>query len=142
MSKLVRYFRYLGLVWPHIPKMMYQFKKAFSVYQQAKNKLHPSCFPWDIAKILKSSCFCYFGSVWLRKPKVILSFCRKRLCLSAGKKPASFPMLLWRYCKDMQTYFGYFGHAWLHSPKMIVFNVYLHAKNKLHNSLLSYNITF
>ena len=42
----------------------------------------------------------------------------------------------------MQTYFGYFGHAWLHSPKMIVFNVYLHAKNKLHNSLLSYNITF
>ena len=24
-------------------------------------------------------------------------------------------MLLWRYCKDMQTYFGYFGHAWLHS---------------------------
>ena len=42
----------------------------------------------------------------------------------------------------MQTYFGYFGHAWLHSPKMIVFNVFLHAKNKLHNSLLSYNITF
>ena len=41
----------------------------------------------------------------------------------------------------MQTYFGYFGYAWLHSPKMIVFSVYLHAKNKLHNSLLSYNIT-
>ena len=42
----------------------------------------------------------------------------------------------------MQTYFGYFGNAWLHSPKLIVFNVYLHVKNKLHISLLSYNITF
>ena len=29
-----------------------------------------------------------------------------------------------------------------HTHPMIVFNVYLHAKNKLHNSLLSYNITF
>ena len=27
-----------------------------------------------------------------------------------------------------------------HTHPMIVFNVYLHAKNKLHNSLLSYNI--
>ena len=41
----------------------------------------------------------------------------------------------------MQTYFGYFGHAWLHSPKMIVFNVYVHTKNKFQNLLLSYNIT-
>ena len=29
-------------------------------------------------------------------------------------------MLFWRYCKDMQIYFGYSGHAWLHTPKMIV----------------------
>ena len=42
----------------------------------------------------------------------------------------------------MQTYFGFFGHAWLHPPKIIVFNINLHTKNKLHNSLLSYNITF
>ena len=42
----------------------------------------------------------------------------------------------------MQTYFGHFGHAWLRFPKMTVFNVYLHAKNKFHNSLLSCNITF
>ena len=45
----------------------------------------------------------------------------------------------------MQTYLGYFGHAWLHSPKTIVSpcsKLYLHAKNKLHNSLLFYNITF
>ena len=45
---------------------------------------------------------------------------RKILCLSAAKKSTRSPMLLWRYCKDMQTYSGYFRHAWLHSPKMIV----------------------
>ena len=62
----------------------------------------------------------YFGPVWLIAPKVILPSCRKHLCLSGGKNLTSSTMLLWRYCKDMQTYFGYFGHAWLHSPKMIV----------------------
>ena len=42
----------------------------------------------------------------------------------------------------MQTlYFGYFGHAWLHTLKMIYqlvedADVYLHAKNTLHHSLL------
>ena len=66
---------------------------------------------------------------------MILPSCRKSLCLSGGKSST------WRYCKDMQTYFGYFGHTWLHSAKMMVFNVYLHAKNKLHNSLLSWDIT-
>ena len=56
-----------------------------------------------------------------KQAKVILSTCRKPLCLFAGKKSTSSPMLYWRYCKDMQTsYFGYFGHAWLHTPKMIV----------------------
>ena len=30
------------------------------------------------------------------------------------------PMLLCRYSKVIQTYFGYFGHACFHSPKMIV----------------------
>ena len=52
---------------------------------------------------------------------MILSICRKPLCLFAGKKTTSPPptLLYWRYCKDIQTsYFGYFGHAWL--PKMIV----------------------
>ena len=42
----------------------------------------------------------------------------KLLCLSAGKKLSSSPTLLWRYCKDMQTYFEYFEHYWLETPKM------------------------
>ena len=51
---------------------------------------------------------------------MILSTCRKTLCLFAGKKSTSSPMLFWKHCKDMQTYFGYFGQTWLHTPKMIV----------------------
>ena len=77
-------------------------------------------FSWDNAKILWTGCFWYIGSVWLCAPKVILSSCINLLGLSTGKKSTSSPMLLWRYCKNMQTYFGYFGHAWLHSPKVIV----------------------
>ena len=52
-------------------------------------------------------------STFIRLPpsKVIISSCRKLLCLPTGKKSTSSPMLLWRYCKDRQTYFGYFGHA-------------------------------
>ena len=50
--------------------------------------------------------------LWVCTLKVILSTCRKLLCLSAGKKSTSSPMLFWIYCKDMQTtYFGYFQHA-------------------------------
>ena len=44
----------------------------------------------------------------------------EKLCLYAGKKSTSSPVLLWRYCKDMQTYFGYFRHNWSHLPKVIV----------------------
>ena len=51
---------------------------------------------------------------------MILSTCRKPFCLFGGKKSTSSLMLSWRYCKDMQIYFGYFGHAWFHTPKMIV----------------------
>ena len=42
---------------------------------------------------------------------MILPSRRKHLCLSAGKNSTLSPILLWKYCKDMQTYFGYSGHA-------------------------------
>ena len=62
----------------------------------------------------------YFGHAWLCTPKVILSICRKFLCLSASKKSILYPMLFCRYCKVMQTYLGYFGHAWLYATTVIV----------------------
>ena len=47
----------------------YQFEEIFDVYLEAKNRLHYSCFPWDISKILQTCYFGYFGQVWLHKPK-------------------------------------------------------------------------
>ena len=38
-------------------KWWYQLEETIEVYLQAKNQLHPSCFPIDLAKILKSCCF-------------------------------------------------------------------------------------
>ena len=55
-------------------------------------------------------------------PRVIPSSCQKLSRLSAGKKSNLLSMLFWRYCKNIQTYFGYFGHAWLHTSRMIVSN--------------------
>ena len=46
----------------------------------------------------------------------------ENLWLSAGKNSTSSPMLFWKYCKNMQIYFGYFEHTWLHSSKIIVPN--------------------
>ena len=101
-------------------KWYHQCEKTFNICQQAKNQLHPSCFPWDITKILLTGCFWYFGPIWLLSPKVILPSYRKHLCLSVGKTSTSSPILLWGYCKNIQIYFGYFGHARSHALKMIV----------------------
>ena len=54
-------------------------------------------------------------------------------------------MLFRRCCKDMQTCFRYFEHASLYTTKLQYelaedFNVYLHAKNKVHHSLLASDI--
>ena len=64
------------------------------------NQLHPSCFPWDIAKILQAGCFWYFGPVWLSTPKVILSSCRKLVFICRQKinfTPHAFMEILQRY---------------------------------------------
>ena len=101
-------------------KSRYQFARNFDAYLHAKNQLHPSQFHRDIAKILETCYFQYFGHVWLCALKVILSTCRKLSCFSAGKKMNFFTTFFWRYCKDMKTsYFGYFEHAWLCTHKMI-----------------------
>ena len=101
-------------------KWEYHFEGTFDIHHQAKNNCILPVFLEILQRYCKLVVFGTFGHVWLRTPKVILSSCKTLLSFSAGKKSTSFLMLLWRYCKDMQTYFRYFGHAWLHSPKMIV----------------------
>ena len=71
--------------------------------------------------ILQTCYFGYFRHAWLPTPNVILSTCRKLLCLSPDQKLPSSPKFFWKYCKDMKTsYFGYFGDSLLWKPKMIV----------------------
>ena len=114
-------------------KWEYHFEGTFDIHHQAKNNCILPVFLEILQRYCKLVVFGTFGHVWLRTPKVILSSCKRLLCFSADKKSTSLPMLLWRYCKDMQTYFRYFGHPWLHSPKKQYklvedFDVYLHAK--------------
>ena len=78
---------------------------------QAKNQLHPSHFPWNIAKILQTYSFWYFGHILIRTPKVILSSCGELLCLSAGKKLTSSPMLLY-IPHFLQRYANLFSVLW------------------------------
>ena len=61
----------------------YQSEETFGVYLQAKNQLHPWCFPWVIPKILQICYFTYFGLAWLHTLNVIVSTCRNLQCFSA-----------------------------------------------------------
>ena len=83
-------------------KWWYKFEETFDINLQAKDQLHHSHFPWDIAKLLHTSCFEYFGHVFAQPQwyyHLVENFCV--LCLSAGKKSTSSPMIFLRYCKGM-----------------------------------------
>ena len=123
-------------------KWEYQFEEAFDSYLQ---KLHPLGFTWDIAKILQTCYFGYFGYAWLRTPKKIKSTWKKRLCLSADKKSTSSLMFCWRYYKDMQTSLFWVLWACLGTQtENDSSNLYKASisKNKLHHSFLPWDITF
>ena len=104
----------------HTSKMIVSLWRNLWQLSVGKNQLRPLRFPWDIEKILQTCCSLCFGHAWLCTLKMILWICWKRLCLSTTKSSNSYPMFLWIYCKDMQTYFGYFGHFWLYTTKMRV----------------------
>ena len=94
----------------HTPlKLQYQFEENLMFICRQKKSTSSYKFSLryckDIAKLL-------FWLLWIHTPKVILSTCRKLLCLSARKKSTSSPTFFWGYCKDIQTsHFGYFRHA-------------------------------
>ena len=101
----------LKTLWKWLRKHIYQFEKSFDVYRLEKNQLHLLRFAWDVAKILQTCCFGYFGHVWIHTLKVILSSCRNFRVYLQAKNQLHLPCFFWRYCKDMWTFFGYFGHA-------------------------------
>ena len=49
-----------------------------------------------------------------------------------GKNSTSSPMIFWRYCRDMKTYFQYFGHDWLCTHKLIVMIKFFKKSKKLY----------
>ena len=80
----------------HTPKMI------VSIWRNLwKNQLHPSRFPWDIAKVLQSCCFGYFWQSLLHTSKLILSICWKLSSLFVGKVSAS-----------STTFFGAIAKIW------------------------------
>ena len=142
------YFRYLGMPGHTHLKWCINLKKPSTFISWQKINFILNVFLEILQRYCKLVVFGTLGLASYAHPKCIkiLSSCRKLSGLYAGKKSTSSPMLLWRYCKDMQTYFGYFGHAWLHSPNVIVSPCRrlqcVSTCKKLNHSLLSYNITF
>ena len=84
----------------------------------------------------------------LETPKNIMSTCRRHLCLPAIKKSTFSPCFsgdIAKVCK--LRILGTLGIPGYTNPKRQYklvenFNFYLHVKNKLHNLLLPWDITF
>ena len=125
-------------------KGQYHFEETFDNYQQEKISFIFHIF----LKILERYCkFVFSGTLNMpgfAHPRWYYQFVE-------GRKSNTHPMIFWRYCKDTQIYFGYFGHVWLYTAKIIVStcrrvlfvgDVYLNAKNKVHQSLPLWDITF
>ena len=84
----------------------------------AKNQLHLS-FPFlDIAKVLQTCYFGYFGLAWLWLVKAMLPACRKCWCLSSCKKPYLPLISFLKYYKNIVNllfwvlWTCYFGYCW------------------------------
>ena len=89
-------------------KWQYQIKETFDVYLQAKNQLHPHPlrFPWDIAKYWKLVVLGTLGMPGYALSKWYFDLV-ENVCVYLQAKKINFtPMLFWRDCKDMKTYFG------------------------------------
>ena len=68
------------------------------VYLTVKKSTLSPMFSWRYCKCMQTSYFGYFGYVWLRKPKITVSTCRKLRCLPAcQKKISSFTFSLGYY---------------------------------------------
>ena len=90
---------------------------------------------WDIVKILHIRYFGNFGHAWPCPSKMIVSSCRKLLCLSAGKKSTPSFTSFNRYCKRYceLVILGTLGipgqtHSESWYKHLENFNAYLHEK--------------
>ena len=109
----------------------------------SSGKKKTSSFTYSI-RYFKDIAYLLFSVLWaslLRTAKVMLSICRTLLSLSAAKKLTSSLTFFWRYFRYANLFFCYAHLNWS-DPLAENLNVYLHPKNQLHNSLLSWDIKF
>ena len=97
----------LNMIGHILLKWQYQFGENFDIYLQAKKKIYPSSFPWDIAKIIRvirAWLATHTQSDTINLSKTFMFICRQKVNF--------IPTFCWRYYKDIQTsYLGYFGHV-------------------------------
>ena len=106
-----------------------------------KNQLHPFLPFGDIAKILQTCCFGYFGHAWLWPIKTILSACWKLWCQCLCKKSCLYLTSFLKYYKDIANLLFrvlWASHTHQKQYQQLVgnFNVYLQTKNQINSSIL------
>ena len=129
---------YFGHARPNRSKIYYQLAENFgclSVCKKSSSSL----------KVLHNYYFEDFTHVWQRPSNMIVSTCRKLLCLSAQKFIRHFSLeILQRFSKlAILGTLGMTSHAHQNWCYRLIgkFGVSLHAKNQLHLFLLSEDIT-
>ena len=126
VQKSTSSFKYFGCEWQYSTILI--TSTCRKVYLHVKNQLHASNLSWDIAEILQTCCFGYFGHAWPWPPKRCYLLQGNFDAYLHAKKNICHLFLV----KILQTcYFGYFKHVWSPTPKEQFllagnFDVYLH----------------
>ena len=101
-------------------KWQYHFEEPFHNHQQAQINFIFYVFLEILQRYCKLVVLGTLDMPGYAHPKWYYQSVEKFCVYLQAKISSSWLMPFWRYCKDMQTYFGYFGHAWLYTTKLIV----------------------
>ena len=108
-----------NLFQPGTSKMIVPLWRNLWQLSAGKNQLHSLRFPEILQRYCKFVVLGTLGMPGYAHPKWYHQY-EETFMFICRQKIISYPMLFWKYCKVMQTYFGYFGHAWLCTAKMII----------------------
>ena len=120
VQKSTSSFKYFGCEWQYSTILI--ASTCRKVYLHVKNQLHASLLSWDIAEILQTCYFGYFGHAWPSPSR--------RWYLLQGNFDAYLHAKKKISVTSFLQNFGYFKHAWPPTPKeqfLLVgnFDVYL-----------------
>ena len=130
-------------------KWQYHFEETFDNYMQGKNQLsfmislkYFNMTNWSVILAYLLWLLWEYLAMHTQGDTLYL----QKLSVFTSMEKINF-MLFWRYRKDMQTCFGTLGitgytQLTLYYQLVENFDVYLHVKNKVHLSLLTWDIIF